>query len=137
MRRRLLVSLLLCGIVVLGLGALGYWAIGTTSGSLKLLESAIHQSGATLSISNFSGRLADQLHAQEVIIKWPESRIVLSRFDLDWRPFALLSGRLDIVRLEIDGLAFETADEDKAQEPAQVESTPQPINLAILPDWLE
>lgn len=75
------------------------WIFQSNAGSQFFLQTVQRLSGGQLQFNHISGRLADQLHIDEVIYRDAQHRLVLSGVQLDWQPWSLFSGKLEISRL--------------------------------------
>lgn len=75
------------------------WIFLSNSGSRFLFQTVQNGSGGRLQFNQIDGRLADQFSIDEVTYNDAQHKIVLSGLQLNWRPWALLSGSLEIVSL--------------------------------------
>ena len=87
----------LLAVIALGLG----WLLGTESGLQTLAAHLPGLSAGTVSIGQAHGRLLGPLDLHD--IRYDDghgTRVQLRQLQLDWRPLALLRGRLHILRLQ-------------------------------------
>jgi translocation and assembly module TamB len=75
------------------------WLLASTSG-LRLLAAAVSRSGA-VSVEGIDGSVLSSPRAQTLIIDIPDLRITARDISLDWRPAALLGGKIEITRLTV------------------------------------
>jgi len=92
------------GILVILLGAGGYWLIGTTAGARFALTTLPAAAGIHLSLKGIEGRLLDRLKLSGVRALKPGYRLEVARVELSWQPRALLSGRLQVRELALAGV---------------------------------
>lgn len=102
------ITLIVAAIILLIAGATAQFFLRTSAGhaALKpLLEDAIAKSvGGDVAIGDIAGALPGDVTATGVVLtdgagKW----LVIDRATLQWRPLALIRGRVEIVTAEIDG----------------------------------
>lgn len=111
--RRVLAAVALgAGGVLLALG----WALGTESGLRALARATEAASGGALRIDGASGRVFGSVRIATLRYAAPGLALEVDDFALDWRPSALLDGRLDIDRLAAARVAVarEAAADDTA-----------------------
>lgn len=82
--------------VAITLSAGGYWLLASTSG-LRWAVSMIAPD--TVSIEGVSGTLLGPLDAKTLVIRSGDLRVTARNVRLDWRPGALLDGRLELSAL--------------------------------------
>ena len=119
MLRRLAILLL---IVILALGAAGYWLVNTGSGLAFALRLASSLSDDRLQAEQADGRLSGPLSIGELRWQDGETRITAGEISLDWTPAALLQRRLQIEALSIGSLHIDSPDSEAAtSEPADLQ----------------
>ena len=107
--RRLLVRFFaaFCGLLLTPLLALG-WLVLTESGARSAIELARRASGMELLADGVSGRLVGPLAIERLRVASPDLRLDVEAIALDWRPWALLQGRLEVDRLSVARLMVAT-----------------------------
>lgn len=113
--RRLLVRFFaaFCGLLLTLLLALG-WLVLTESGARSAIELARRASGMELLADGVSGRLVGPLAIERLRVASPDLRLDVEAIALDWRPWALLQGRLEVDRLSVARLMIATRPSDAA-----------------------
>jgi translocation and assembly module TamB len=102
-RRRRIVLALLLGLIPLA----ALWLVATESGTRWLVAAAASLSGEVLRVSEVEGTVIGPLGLRGVHVAAGAHRVVIDRLDLQWRPRALLSGRVWIRRLSVQGLGYD------------------------------
>lgn len=116
MRRTLLIAVL---VLIVAPTALLAWLLGTESGARTALPAAARLSGGMLSIEGVHGRLVGPLRVERIALEQPQRRIVLGDVHLDWRPIALLQGKLHLLSLQAAELNIINS-VDRKDEPAML-----------------
>ena len=106
-------ALVLTGVAGLAFGLMMLLG-STTSGSRWLLSSALPQVAPGLSVATVEGRLFGSLRLRELRFNQPALQVRMDWLRLDWRPQALLSGLLEVDRLEAEGVAISVPATDSA-----------------------
>lgn len=88
------------------------WIFLSNSGSRFLFQTVQNVSSGRLQFNQVEGRLADQLSIDEVTYRDAQHKLVLSGLQLTWQPWALLSGRLEIVSLSASTVRIASAPSD-------------------------
>ncbi len=104
---------------VLALSAAGGWLTASTSGLQWLAAMLSH----SVSITGVSGSLSGPMGAKMLIIDIPDLRITARDVRLDWRPAALLGGRLEITALtarDVEVLSLPSPYPDKLRLPLPI-----------------
>lgn len=117
-RRRLwplIAAGLFAALVAAAAGGLA-WLAGSEQGLAAACALAEALSGGRLRLSPAGGRLLGPLHLREALWHDDGKTVRLSDFSLDWTPESLLSGRLEIARLDIGTLHL---DLPPSKEPAR------------------
>lgn len=109
--------ILLCALLLVAAGLVLALA-GTADGTRLLAEQARRWSGGTLEFDQIEGRLLGGLRLQGVRVRQPALSLDLQTLALDWRPRALLVGRLQIERLEAAGIRVEIPASDEQSPPS-------------------
>lgn len=127
----LVIGLLIIATLITGSG---YWLLNTQQGFQWLLSTAARMSDEVLTIEGVDGTISD-LQIDRLHFHDKKMQLALHRFQLDWSPAQLFSGKLQIntinARLiEIHSAASEEEDED---EEAMVlpDSLTSPIDLSL------
>ncbi len=92
---------------------------GTANGTRLLAEQARRWSGGALEWDRVEGTLLGSLQLQGVRVRQPALSLELQAVALDWRPRALLLGRLQIERLEAEGIRIGIPEPDESSPPAE------------------
>jgi translocation and assembly module TamB len=95
-RRKWLLSLLFA---IIALTAGTTWLLATSSGLQWLAAMASRSNGGALTLQGTGGTLLGPMGAQTLSYKDGSMRVTVRDIQLDWRPAALLAGRLDITTL--------------------------------------
>lgn len=85
--------------IVIALSAGCIWLLASTSGLQWLTATLFRAGSGGISLTGMSGSLLGSPRAQTLIIDAPDLRITARDIRLDWRPAALLRGRLEITAL--------------------------------------
>lgn len=129
MRRIAYVFLTLLVISIAGI----YWLTTTQSGLDFVLKQA-QQQLPELSVESGEGQLAGRLKLKNIQYKADSGmQVELQSLDLDWLPWALLSGQLLMNQLHLSGLELTAAQEDETTEKPDT-SLPEiavPISISI------
>ena len=91
---------------------------GTAEGTRLLAEQARRWSGGALEWERIEGSLLGTLRLQGVRVREPALSLDLQALVLDWRPRALLAGRLQIERLEAEGIRIDIPESGEESPPA-------------------
>lgn len=83
----------------IALSAVGGWLSASTSGLQWLAATVARTSAGGISLAGVSGTLLGSMGAQTLIADGGDLRITAHDVKLDWRPAALLSGKLEITAL--------------------------------------
>lgn len=108
---------------------------GHTCRAKTLVAVATRLAPGELRCERVSGVLAGPLHLENCRYRQDGLAVDLRRADLDWAPSRLLNGRLQIERLDLDGLDLqlpEAAPETPAAAPWRLEPLPLPLQLSIV-----
>lgn len=97
------------------------WVYLSQAGTRALLQLAQAFTGGALKVTAPSGRLADELHIDELSYVTKNTRLFASGIKLVWQPRALLAGKLAVDTLELASLKFaSTPDPTPARLPADL-----------------
>ena len=111
-------------VAVLGLFcAAGYGLLATEAGLRFVIERVNAPGAVRLSVGALRGTLLGPLEAESLHVETPAVRIRAARVQLDWRPLALLRGRVMLDGVELHGvevtlLAEEDAPRERRAPPA-------------------
>jgi translocation and assembly module TamB len=101
MKRRVLIAVLvLLALIGAAMGFLG----GTTTGLRWTLQWAAQASGGALQMADVQGRLLGTVTIGGLRYRTTAVQVRIGRVQWQWRPAALLYGRLHVTDLELDGL---------------------------------
>lgn len=98
MRRTLLLALLLCSLAFVSGGV---WLFSTTAGARSLLTAVSSWTPLKIEVAALSGRLADELRLEGVVLRWPGGKIATPALRLRWQPLHLLRGQLAIEEVNL------------------------------------
>ncbi len=107
------------------------WLLLTQAGLEAAAGLAAHASGGTVRIEGVRGRLLGPLAFDRIEVAAGTDRYLLEDLAIDWSPAGLLHGRLEIDRLGIGRLEFETAGEAKSALPADLR-LPLAVRVGVL-----
>ena len=117
LRRSLLAGLLLALTTL----TVFLWAAATTGGSRWLLQTLPSLAGISLSAQEIDGRIIDHLALTKVRLSTAQQTVEIDTLELRWQPLLLLTGRLAVQELTIDGL--------RIQDDAPSDTAPLDLNL--------
>jgi translocation and assembly module TamB len=110
-------KLLLALGAVLLLAAALLLALGGTTGGTRLLAGQLTRlTGNSLAWDHLQGRLLGELELRGVSYRQPDQSIQVDLLYLNWRPNALLGGRLAVDRLRAEGVQVQLAATDQPPE---------------------
>lgn len=116
--RRLVVSTVL--LLLAGLGAATVWLLYTEAGLQWALARAQARLPGTLTFATVSGRLAGPIHATDAAYRSDTLELRVGAAQLDWRPWALLYGRLHVVALHVSDITIDSRPQaTRAQTPVR------------------
>ncbi len=101
------------------------WLLATSSGLQWLAAVASRSSGGTLDLQGTSGSLRGPLGVEILSFNDGEMRITVRDVRMDWRPAALLAGRLEILSLTAQSVEVQSPESD---EPVTL---PQDLRLPL------
>ena len=107
MRRLLRGGLLASLLLALTALAAFFWAAATTGGSRWLLQTLPSLAGISLSAQKIDGRIVDHLRLSRVRLGMAGQTVELDSLELRWQPLSLLTGKLAVQELTIDGLRIQ------------------------------
>lgn len=99
-KRALLLGLCLILLIPVSLFAL----LGSASGSRWLLTQVLSALPAETSVAQIEGNFLQQIKLSQLHYESANERIDIAHFNLSWQPGQLLSGRLKLVDLSLDGV---------------------------------
>jgi len=105
MRSRAIVGTLL--LFVLGIGAAIGWLLTSESAFRWVVAQVQARVAGELKFAAISGRLMGPIAIEHLSYRTETSTLSVAKIDLDWRPWALLHGRLHISDASIAGVAIE------------------------------
>ncbi len=121
LRRVALKTLAILGTILVLLISLVSWACWTQIGTQKLLQISQWLSGDIVKLSGVSGRLADEVHIDELSYNSEKTKLLASGIKLLWQPRTLLHGKIVIDSLELSALRIASvADTSPVQLPADL-----------------
>lgn len=125
MRRALLISSLL---LIAGLAAAAAWLLASEPALHWAIGQAQARIAGSLTFGNVSGRLSGPITIDNLDYRSESTRVNIEHISLDWRPWALLYGRLHLTEAHVTGVTIElTADLKK--EPRQPWRLPIAIRI--------
>ena len=101
MRKPLRILLLSLGITLLLASSAIVWLCYTASGLQFALLQLNHVPGLSLQVQGVTGKLAGPLHVEHITLDHERIHIGIDQFDVDLTPAFLLSGLIEINRLQI------------------------------------
>ena len=106
MKRRWIYGLLLFSAFAL-LGAALVWFLGTESGTRWLFERVTRWSSSKIEARGVHGRLWDTVRLDDLRVALPDAEIRAQTIRLRWQPLHLLSGRIVVTELSLDGVQLQ------------------------------
>lgn len=106
-RRTLFVTLLL---FLLGIGAAIGWLLTSESAFRWVVAQVQARAAGELRFAAVSGRLMGPIAIEELSYRTETSTLSIARIHLDWRPWALLRGRLHITTASVAGITIQLTD---------------------------
>jgi translocation and assembly module TamB len=129
--RRMRAVLIAIVAVLIALTAGAGWLFNTERGTQFALSSAQSLSNGMLQTSGVDGTLNGPLHIANLTVTLTNQKIVLDNVQLDWRPAALLAGKLHIASLKIGKLGV-VSKISQNNDPAKLpDSIKLPLKLQI------
>lgn len=125
---RIAALVLLALVVVVG-GVLA-WAIGTESGSRFLLARAEGLVDG-IDIGRVTGRLGGALELTDVSVVVPGIELTVARLWLDWSPSALLGRRLQVADLGAERVRYRMLPTEPEPEPQEPFELPERVELPV------
>ncbi|WP_158592239.1 translocation/assembly module TamB domain-containing protein [Noviherbaspirillum sedimenti] len=114
-------------LAALGLLALFVWLGATTGGARAVLSALAAASGGNVRIGAVDGRLTGPLHLQQLTLQSAGLQTELQDIRLDWRPQALLQGRLHVTTLRIGTIQIR----QRIGQPATPAALPASLSLPL------
>ena len=108
--------------IIISIFAGGIWLLASTSGLRWLAATVAHTSANSVSFEGVSGTLINAMGTKTLVINSGDLRITARDIQLDWRPAALLKGRLEVSALTV--------------QEVEVLSRPDPLANKLLPQNL-
>lgn len=99
------------------------WLLATESGLRAGLGLAEWASGGRFGVSQVEGRLSGPLRIGALRAEGEGWRVAIERFELDWHPAALLSGRVHVDRLAVAALRVASAPSGDVSSPPRSPAT--------------
>ncbi|MBZ0104145.1 MAG: translocation/assembly module TamB domain-containing protein [Sulfuricella denitrificans] len=118
---------LLFALITLSAGAA--WLVTTSSGLQWLAAMASRSSGGTLDLQGTSGALLGPMSAKALRLNEGDMHITVKDIRLDWRPAALLKGRLEIISLTAQNIEVLSPKSDKPMVQPNDLRLPLPLSL--------
>lgn len=131
MKRRVL---LIAGLLLFGMCAAAYWLAGTGSGLRFVLTHLPAAVPLSVAPGDVEGRLVGPLRLRRVSLATAGVRVEVERLAVDWRPLALLAGRLHLDYVEGHAVRVRLT---PAGDAGQQTDEPIALPLAIVIDRLE
>ena len=103
-RRRWYLALSALALTILAVLAMSFWLLGTAAGARTTLSMLAQASGGAVQFGAIEGRLAGPLQVKQLTLQNTGLQTELHDIRLDWRPQALLQGRLHITALRIGAI---------------------------------
>ncbi len=104
------------------------WLAFSESGARLVLERALSLTGGT--VTGVQGSLAGPVTVESLELTTGKTRVTISRLTLDWQPWSMLRGQLDVTTLHAARLEVESEPSDEpAKEPLSL-SPPFAIHVA-------
>ncbi|HEV7618344.1 MAG TPA: translocation/assembly module TamB domain-containing protein [Burkholderiaceae bacterium] len=130
-RSRLRAGLAVIAILIVLLSAPGYWLLGTENGMRAAFSALERLSAGAIQADGIHGYLADSVQVDRLSMNSANQQLTLTNMRLDWRPSALLQGRLHVRLLRIGHLAV-TRKIRESPEPARLpDKIALPLKLQV------
>jgi translocation and assembly module TamB len=100
--------------------ALVFWTVATTNGTRWILKTLPSWAGISFSAQKIDGRLIDHLLLSQVRLSMAQQTAEVDTFELHWQPLLLLTGKLAVPELTVDGV--------RIQDDAPSDNTPLNLN---------
>jgi translocation and assembly module TamB len=110
-------------IVILIVASACTWVLTSNAGLQWLVAALSHSSSAKLEYSGLHGRLIGPIQLQSLHLQSGQTTVSLRELQLDWRPSALLHGRLELIEVR--------ASEVQITTPHSNGATPMPADLSL------
>lgn len=109
------------------------WGFGTQSGLRTLVDLAERARPGMLSVGSVNGSLLQPLSLRDLHLVLPELEVDVGEIDLDWRPGRLLSGTVQIDRLQVTDTKILIAETEKpkSKEPLQLPDLNLPVAIEL------
>lgn len=130
MKRRVLIAvLMLLALIGTAVAFLG----GTTTGLRWTLQWAARAGGGVLQMADVQGRLLGTINIGGLRYRAPAVQVQVKRVKWQWRPAALLYGRLHVTHLELNGLQVRRRAASPASKPgtATLPHVVLPVSVAL------
>ncbi|MFA7318271.1 MAG: translocation/assembly module TamB domain-containing protein [Sulfuricella sp.] len=114
---------------IIALTAGSAWLLATSSGLQWLASMAARSSGGTFTLQGTGGTLLGPLGARVLSYRDGSMRVTIRDIQLDWRPAALLAGRLDIATLTAQSVEVLSPPSGKPLTLPQDLRLPLPLSL--------
>lgn len=126
-RRHWRLALIALALTILALLAGLAWLTGTAAGARTALAALASASGGNIGIGTVKGQLAGPLHLQQLTLQSTGMHAELQDIHLEWRPQALLQGRLHVTALRIGALKIR----QRIGQPATPATMPASLALPL------
>jgi translocation and assembly module TamB len=80
------------------------WLAGTTAGARWLLDTVSRHSQVKIVVRQVEGRILDHLRVAGVRVVAPQQEVEIDSLELRWQPFILLTGRVAVNELALQGV---------------------------------
>ncbi|WP_394752841.1 translocation/assembly module TamB domain-containing protein [Crenothrix sp.] len=130
MKPRYGLSILLVFLVLIPMGFV--WLISDEAGSRWLLQRIFSMLPAQISVEKIQGRLIDRLSLTGLHYQSASQTLDIKQGVLIWQPVQLLSGTLNIVDLNVNGLSIKTiSTKDEQKKPFDPTTLKLPVQIDI------
>ncbi|MFT5741725.1 MAG: autotransporter translocation and assembly factor TamB, partial [Gammaproteobacteria bacterium] len=110
------------------------WLLTTENGLHQLYKLSAGYIPEELQLISLSGKLIGPIRIEKILYRDDKQAIEISRLDLDWDPWALLAGTVDIKQLTIESVALSLAATKKGGDkstPLQLPEIQLPLQLKL------
>ena len=101
------IGLLILSLVVAGFILAATWLFNTTEGTRWLIGAISKFTPIQIDAEKVGGTLVKELRMEGVRIRWPQGRMEVDDFQLDWQPFHLSMGKAIVEKLALHGVRIQ------------------------------
>ncbi|MDR9435558.1 MAG: translocation/assembly module TamB domain-containing protein [Thiohalophilus sp.] len=126
-----LLALLVLLLLLAGSGL--FWLGATESGLRWVYQQSNEFIPGELAIGKLEGRLLGRITTSDLVYQHADTRLVLERATLKWRPFELLTGNLVVSQLHVQSMAITlpAAQQNQAEQAVELPAIRLPLNVAL------